>query len=132
MTLVAVTLNDGDDWRDHAAMLDFGFERIGSVTLCEPGEVVRTLPCVGGTATTVRVSNRDALSAALADNHGAVTVTVYAPHFLFAPVAEGDAVGEAVFRCGGREIGRVVLYAEGASEYIPRKGFIERLLDLYR
>ena len=25
MTLIAVTLNDPDDWADHAAMLDYGF-----------------------------------------------------------------------------------------------------------
>ena len=132
VTLVSVTIDDGDDWRDHAAMLDYGFAGLESVVLCEAGELSRELPCVGGTANAVRVANAERVSATLAKDHGAITVTLYAPHFLFAPVTAGDTVGTAVFRCGGREIGRCALTAQSASEYIQKKGFFERLLDLYR
>ena len=44
VTLVAVTIDDGDDWRDHAAMLDYGFAGLESVVLCEAGEIWRDLP----------------------------------------------------------------------------------------
>ncbi|MDT3426863.1 D-alanyl-D-alanine carboxypeptidase [Paenibacillus forsythiae] len=36
--LVAVTLNDGNDWNDHAALLDFGFNRFPLRTIIERGE----------------------------------------------------------------------------------------------
>ena len=132
VTLVAVTLNDPDDWRDHAAMLDYGFSRIESVSLCKAGEIAFEIPCAGGTEESVRIANRDALSVDMTTGHEPVSVTVFAPHFLFAPVDVGDTVGTAVFRCGGREVGRCALFAESASEYIKQKGFFERLLDLYR
>ena len=80
----------------------------------------------------MRVANAEGVSATLPKSHGTITVTLLAPHFLFAPVAEGDSVGTAVFRCGGRELARCALTAQGASEYIQKKGFFERLLDLYR
>ena len=35
MTLIAVTLNDPDDWRDHTALLDYGFSTYAPVTLTE-------------------------------------------------------------------------------------------------
>ena len=132
VTLVAVTLDDPDDWRDHAALLDLGFSQIEAVSLCKEGGITLDLPCTGGSAESVKVSNRDALSVDMRKGHGEVSVTVYAPHFLFAPVNAGDAVGTAVFICGGREVGRCALYAESASEYKKQKGFFERLFDLYR
>ncbi|MNO26843.1 D-alanyl-D-alanine carboxypeptidase DacB precursor [compost metagenome] len=36
--LVAVTLNDGDDWNDHAALLDYGFNHYPLKTLIKRGE----------------------------------------------------------------------------------------------
>ena len=33
--LAAVTLNDGDDWNDHARMLDFGFENFPLVEIAQ-------------------------------------------------------------------------------------------------
>ena len=40
MTLIAVTLNDPDDWRDHTALLDYGFSTYAPVTLTEEGKAV--------------------------------------------------------------------------------------------
>ncbi len=132
VTLVAVTLSDPDDWRDHEAMLDYGFGQIESVSLCTAGSVRRDIPCTGGDCESVRISNRDALDVTLPVGHGEITVTVTAGHILFAPVGEGDALGTAIFSCDGKELGRCTLYAENGCEYIEQKGFFERLLDLYR
>ena len=41
--LIAVTLSDGNDWVDHRAMLDYGYEKIECVTLCKAGDFRRTL-----------------------------------------------------------------------------------------
>lgn len=130
--LVAVTLSDPDDWRDHEAMLDYGFGRMESVSLCTAGSVTRDIPCTGGACESIRISNRDALDVTLPTGHGEITVTVSASHMLFAPVAAGDALGTAIFSCDGRELGRCALYAEDGCEYIEQKGFFERLFDLYR
>ncbi len=36
--MIAVTLDDGDDWRDHRSMLDLGFSLYERVTLCRAGD----------------------------------------------------------------------------------------------
>jgi len=38
VTVIAVTLDDGDDWRDHRAMLDYGLSLYERVTLCRAGD----------------------------------------------------------------------------------------------
>ena len=47
MTLIAVTLNDPDDWRDHTALLDYGFSTYAPVTLTEEGKAVARRPVSG-------------------------------------------------------------------------------------
>ena len=47
MTLIAVTLNDPDDWRDHTALLDYGFSTYAAVTLTEEGKAVARRPVSG-------------------------------------------------------------------------------------
>lgn len=46
--LVAVTLNDGDDWNDHGKMLDYGFAYYPLQTLIERGQKVKDHPLVAG------------------------------------------------------------------------------------
>ena len=40
MELVAVTLNDGNDWRDHVEMLDYGFENYSILKIYNKGGIV--------------------------------------------------------------------------------------------
>ena len=47
MTLIAVTLNDPDDWADHAALFDYGFASCTLKTAVRAGDVVHTLPVSG-------------------------------------------------------------------------------------
>ncbi|MDR0930268.1 MAG: D-alanyl-D-alanine carboxypeptidase [Clostridiales bacterium] len=42
LTLIAVTLNDGDDWADHAEMLDYGFDNYKKVTVNKKGDYLST------------------------------------------------------------------------------------------
>lgn len=130
--LVAVTLSAPDDWNDHTAMLDYGFECYSSVELCGEGEITLTLPCTGGDSAEITLRNSEGLCVPLPDSHGEIRRRIEAPQVLFAPVSAGDDLGEAVFVCDGREIGRIPLYAENSSAYIEKKGFFERLLELYR
>ncbi|MBU5672720.1 D-alanyl-D-alanine carboxypeptidase family protein [Paenibacillus brevis] len=39
--LVAVTINDGDDWNDHRKLLDYGFEHYPQQTLIKAGQAVQ-------------------------------------------------------------------------------------------
>lgn len=43
-----MTLNDGNDWNDHSALLDFGFNRFPLKTMIERGEKLQGYELVAG------------------------------------------------------------------------------------
>lgn len=110
--LICVTLNDGDDWKDHRALLDYGFSLYETEELAAPGEFSCEVPVCGGSLDVVRVSNTDGCHAVLLRNHGAVTVMTELPRFLYAGVKRGDRIGTVRFFADGAEIASVSLYAE--------------------
>ncbi len=136
VTLIAVTLGAPDDWRDHTAMLDYGFTLYRSVSLCEPGLYAAPLPLIGGEQEYVMVENTDALSAVLPCDHGRILCVVERRRFDFAPVRQGDMMGRLLFyeECpdGKRQfLGEVPLYASYNVEAVRyKRGLWERLRDL--
>ena len=135
VTLIAVTLSAPDDWRDHAAMLDYGFALYESIPLCEEGFFSSPLWLVSGAQEYVIAENTAALSVTLRRDHGDVTCIVELPRFDFAPVTAEKTLGHLRFyeqlRDGSRrEIGSVplvaaygveeVTYPQGIWEWIRR------------
>lgn len=49
VTLINVTLDDGNDWKDHTEMFEEGFRRVSSYTLYEAGQYSVTVPVLNGT-----------------------------------------------------------------------------------
>ncbi len=131
--LVAVTLGAPDDWRDHTAMLDYGFALYDRVSLCEPGFYAAPLPLVSGESEYVIVENTDTLTVTLPRNHGRIVCVVERRRFDFAPVSRGDEVGRLRFfeeRPDGThsELGEVPIYAAYDVKAITYKqGFFARL-----
>ena len=125
ITLVAVTLCDGDDWRDHRVMLDRGFELYSEETVCREGEFTVSVPVTGGEMTEVTCENREALSAVLRKSHGEISTKTELPRFIYAGAKKGDAVGKVRFYEGGREIGSLTLHlAEDVAKKAGKKGFL--------
>lgn len=116
--LIAVTLNDGDDWRDHRAMLDYGFSLYESVSLAQPHGISFDVHVVGGEAESVRVSNGEGLCLALPRERGEITVKTELERFIYAGLPAGRCAGRAVFFLDGKKIGELELYTE---ESIPKK-----------
>ncbi len=115
VSLIAVTLGAPDDWRDHTAMLDYGFSLYRSVTLCEPGFYNAPLPLVAGSCEYVMVENTETLSVVLPRRHGRIECVVERRRFDFAPIAVGQSVGRLCFYevtgTGRRLLGEVPLRA---------------------
>lgn len=140
VTLIAVTLNDPDDWRDHEALLDYGFSCYRSVTLCRAGDAADALAVTGGTAETVGLRYAEELTVALPIGHSLIGVRIEAPHFLYAPITLDTAVGEAVYTCdldgdgSPEELGRAVLITDSAVERTKTRqsGFFAWLRSLFR
>lgn len=128
--LVAVTLNDPDDWRDHKAMLDFGFAQYEPFVLAEEGTVTFRFPCVGGQKQSITATNKEALTLSLPCTGGPVITKLEAAPFLYAPVKKGDVVGYAVFYRDGTEIGRLALCADAPCPTVRlQKGSLGKQTD---
>lgn len=122
--LICVTLNDGNDWQDHRAMLDYGFSLYENVSLAHEGEFCYDLPVVGGTSASVKAENREALAVTLAKNHGEISVKTELPRFIYAGQKTEKPIGKLRFFEGGREIGELSLYlTEETPKKESKKGF---------
>ncbi len=138
LSLIAVTLRAPDDWRDHAAMLDYGFSLYEPVVLATPGQFDAPVDLVGSDCEYVMLHNRDGLVLSLPRSRGEIAEVLEIPRFLYAPVSVGDQIGRCVYYevlTGGelKFLGEVPLYAGHTAEaLVYKKNLLEKLLDLIR
>ena len=112
--LIAVTLHAPDDWNDHMRLLDSGFARTERRTALSQEEAY-ILPVVGGTADTVTVSPaEDYCLTWLKDSPDTIRTRVLMPQFVYAPVAEGRAVGTVSVYCNEKKIASVKLVTKAS------------------
>lgn len=103
--LYCVTLGAPDDWNDHMALYDWGFDRYvtGNVT----GQLRYTVPLYGGEAETV-VLTADPLVQFLPKD-AELTLRVELPPFVLAPVRAGETGGRVTVLWNGEELGSAAL-----------------------
>jgi len=92
VTLICVTLDDPDDWDDHAALYDWAYSQFGTKTLLE-GERW-TIPVIGGGAESVSVVPAEPLTVTLGPGQEA-SVVVCLPAFSYAAIEAGSSAGRA-------------------------------------
>ncbi len=132
LRLVAVTLNAPDDWRDHTAMLDFGFASYERVTLFDAGEFSLSFPVVGGISDSVTLKNAEPISMVLPRERSDAVCTVLSDaRFAYASVCEGDALASLLVECEGKTAEAPLVASEMIA--MPKKqGLWERLLSFFR
>lgn len=98
VTLVAVTLNDKNDWQDHKALLDYGFENSETVT-CTPA-IPETIPVISENNLSIKLGyDPTKIGVSLDDS---VTYNVVLPKFVYPPIQVGEAVGYVEVLCGDK------------------------------
>ncbi len=108
LTLVAVTLAAPDDWRDHKAMLDYGFEFYDRVFLATAGQELATMPAVGGATVSLRAETD--LCVTLTHYGDEITVKTEATtRFLWSTPPPNTYIATAVFYRGEKRLGEVRL-----------------------
>lgn len=106
--LVAVTLQDGNDWADHQALYEYGFATYPAKRAAVLGQAVSRAPVQGGQCGTVSLVAAASFSWPVAAGERLETL-IDLDEPLAAPVKAGTQVGEAVFLLDGAEVGRVDL-----------------------
>lgn len=115
MTLVAVTLNDRDDWDDHRRMLDYGFSAYRMETICEAGQSV-AVPVSGGKADGVIARCQKRVRLCLPTD--AVCSVIYSTEAVTAPIKKGDTVAFLKAYADGELVKKIPMLAE---ESVARK-----------
>lgn len=115
MTLICVTLNDPNDWADHAALLDRAFASYEARGLAGE-EPLCTLPVRGSLVPVCSVQVETPVFAALADGERPQLELHLDCTALEAPVAVGQRVGEAVWMLDGQELTRTALVTARKTE----------------
>lgn len=109
-TLVCVTLNDPDDWDDHQALLDYGFETYPATQLCAKGTVMGQVAVAGSVCPTLPVvAQGDAWYPLEEGEQLEMQLDVFAP--LTAPIPQGTQVGTARWVCQGEVVAEIPLLA---------------------
>ena len=115
--LVAVTLQDGNDWADHQALYAYGFSAYPAQRLAVLGQEVDRAAAENAVQDTVPLVAADSFSWPTAQGEE-VETDIRLEEPLTAPLAAGVRVGEAVFTLNGKEIGRVDLLC--GEHVVPR------------
>lgn len=111
--MVAVTLQDGNDWADHQALYEYGFSAYPSQKAATLGQRIGSAAVAGGLRPTAPLIAAAGFRYPVGKGERLETeLQLDAP--LSAPIAAGQQVGEAIFKLNGKEVGRVDLLC-GAS-----------------
>lgn len=130
-TLIAVTLCAPNDWADHAALFDYGFETFSENVLCTAGKEFRSVPVQGGLVPFVSAVTAQELCFPLAEEEQ-VRAQVALPACVEAPVEVGTVLGKLSFYQGETLVGETDLLA-GASvrrDVVQSHTLLERIHDL--
>lgn len=129
--LIAVTLRDPDDWKDHTELLDSGFKVLKSTKLLTTTPEI-TANVVGGTENLVQTSYDKDVTASLKDGElERVKLSIKLDRFYYAPIKEGQTLGHMVYTVDGVKVATTQIKAaqDVAAQKQPENhpGFFENL-----
>ncbi len=127
--LIAVTIEDGNDWADHAALYEQGFRGFTLCQVVQEGQIMGQLSVFGGVEDKVDVVAQEDFSFALADGER-ITIRLSKKGAAFAPVVEGGNAGFAYICIDDNPVGKVALqYASTVEQQQPppKKSMWQRL-----
>ena len=100
VTLVAVTLDDPDDWKDHKAMLNYGFEKLESVDLNTLISIPKSLPTISSDSAHVKIELQK--NTIVKFKEEPITCLLDLPNYIAKDVNTGDKIGVLTVRIGER------------------------------
>ena len=128
--IIAVTIDDPDDWDDHAALLEEGFSRYRIQRIISEGDYVDTLEVAGGENRKVQVLAAEDFDYALAPEERP-QLALPGPGFVYAPAVAGAEAGYAYVLIQGKAVGKIpVVYGETIEQIQEEeKSFWMKLLE---
>ena len=115
-TVIAVTLCDPDDWDDHRALLDYGFENLKLQDITYKFED-DTISVVGGNADRVRIATSRFMCGCSAQSKDRIIGDLRILPFIYPDVSPGRIVGYVDYKYDGKIIRTEPVYALGDVKY---------------
>ena len=111
--LICVTLNDKNDWNDHIALYDYGFEQVESFKLELPQSFEINIVGADTDRVTLTTAEEDFVSVTtLENNKENYAFEVLSAPFVYAPVDKAEELAQLRVMYKGEEICTVPLYAD--------------------
>ncbi len=130
LRLVAVTLNDPDDWDDHLNMFEYGFSEFTKFKAFARSEIISRVPVVGtGITLPVAVSGKLGVVVNKSEN---VKCEIHLPHFCYPPVNKGDIIGTARIIKDNEIIASTPLYATESIFEPEKKSFFYKIKNIFK
>ena len=132
--LIAVTLNDPDDWNDHKKMMAYGFEQVERVTFSEAGMQI-SVPVVGaGTERRTVLKESSPVEAVIPKGRAAdIQMHLETEPFLYAPVISGQVAGRLVYTLDNEPVAELALVTDEKIDFAEReRSWFEKLCDFFR
>ncbi len=106
--LICVTINDGNDWVDHATLLESGFSRYQIQQIVTKGDCLGVADVVSGQSEKVQLLAAEDFSYPLSKEEQ-TQIILSGPGFAYAPVVQGSKAGYAYICIGDACVGKVEL-----------------------
>lgn len=119
--LICVTINDGNDWQDHQALLEDGFSGYTPCTIVREGDYMGSMSVLGGQSEQVQLLAAGDFTFPLAAGES-TQIQLSGPGFAYAPVVQGEDAGHAYICLDGKAVGKVpVVYGQTVELEKPQK-----------
>ena len=126
--LICVTLNDPNDWQDHAALLENGFSCFEMRQVVKKDDIVATLDVAGSDGQQVQILAAEDFSYALSENEHP-QLMLSGPGFVYAPVTEGADAGFAYVLIEGNAVAKIpVVYGQTVEQKKEEKKNLWQIL----
>lgn len=127
--LVAVTINDPNDWLDHAALLNQGFSKYELKQLVCKGQLLGTLPVIGGSEQTVKLISDVDFEFPITSEE-IFSIEVPGTRFAYAPVVQGAEAGTVWILVDGVPVGTVTVRYGSTVEQseMKKQSLIHRII----
>ena len=114
--LICVTLDAPSDWNDQKAMMEYGFDILECVQICEQGDFAEQIAVLDGTQDRISVSAKENMQIVKEKCESITNKSINIPSYLIAPINDGDTVGNVVFELGDKTYTVDIV----ANESVPR------------
>lgn len=129
--IIAVTLNEPNDWQTHRELLDFGFSCLSDTSLNV--DLSNTYLSVNnGQASKISLKSESVKAKILPENIKNIETKIWLPTTVTAPLKVGDVVGKVSYYLNDNLMAEADILSDNNVEVLPGKTFTQKLIEIIK